>query len=60
MAWTREHFDLVAEILANAPVGDGVKGDLAYAFAVEFKRRNQTFKPQQFFDAVGVDPAQAH
>jgi hypothetical protein len=55
MRLTRQHFELIANVLANADyLSDKDRCILAVRFTYEFEKTNPNFKPERFLKACGV------
>ena len=53
---SRQHYQLVADVIANLDVNVGIKREVANAFANAFEPTNKLFKRDMFIKATKVKP----
>tara|TARA_Y100000310_G_scaffold66599_1_gene61921 strand:- start:1573 stop:1737 length:165 start_codon:yes stop_codon:yes gene_type:complete len=54
MRLTRQHFELIANVVAEADVTEAQREKLAVRFMYEFNKTNPNFKADRFLKACGV------
>jgi hypothetical protein len=55
MTLTRQHFQLIADVVKRTNVDDTTRKALAYDFAFELRRTNPKFDTNRFLVACGVE-----
>jgi len=50
---SRKHFEIIAATLANAPINNGQRAQIALEFAMRLARENERFDRARFLKACG-------